>query len=73
MPYDYSKLAGRIREKLGTQREFARAIGLSERSVSLKMTGEIGWKQKEIADACKALELSVEDIAVYFFTLKVQY
>ena len=72
MPYDYSKLAGRIKEKLGSQKEFAWAIGLSERSVSLKMTGEIGWKQKEIADACRVLELPMDEIATYFFTLKVQ-
>lgn len=67
MPYDYSKLAGRIREKLGTQRKLAKAIGLSERSVSLKMTGEIGWKQQEMADACRVLELDVQDIPTYFF------
>lgn len=73
MPYDYSKLAGRITEKFGTQRAFSKAIGLSEHSVSMKMTGKISWKQKEITKACKSLELSDDEIADYFFTLKVQY
>ncbi|WP_080732574.1 DUF739 family protein [Carnobacterium maltaromaticum] len=37
MSYDYSTLVGRITEKLGTQYNFALAMGLSERSVSLKL------------------------------------
>ena len=41
----YSKLIGRIAEKVGTQSEFAARIGLSERSVSLKLNGKVGWKQ----------------------------
>lgn len=70
MSYDYSKLAGRIREKLGSQKELAKKIGLSERSVSLKMNGEVGWKQNEIMDVCRALELEVQDIPTYFFREK---
>ena len=40
MCYDYSKLAGRIVEKFGTQYNFAIAMGLSERTISLKMNGK---------------------------------
>lgn len=72
MPYDYSKLLGRIVEKVGTQRIFADKMGLSERTVSLKLNGKTGWKQEEIADACKVLEISESQIPSYFFTLKVQ-
>lgn len=35
--YDYSKLNGRIVEICGTQANYAKAINLSERSVSLKL------------------------------------
>ena len=35
MAYDYSKLSGKIREVFGTNGEFAKAMGLSERTVSL--------------------------------------
>lgn len=69
MPYDYSKLYGLIAEKCGTQTVFAQKIGLSERSVSLKLNGKIGWKQSEIASACEVLSIPVNDIPKYFFKL----
>ena len=69
MPYNYSKLLGRITEKIGTQCKFAEAIGLSERTVSLKLNGKIGWKQDEIAKICEVLEINPNDIPAYFFTL----
>lgn len=72
MPYDYSKLDGAITEKCGTRANFAKLINLSERSVSLKMNGKLGWKQAEIRRACEILCISPVDIPSYFFTLKVQ-
>ena len=69
MPYNYSKLLGRITEKIGTQGKFAEAIGLSERSVSLKLNGKVGWKQNEIATVCEVLEIEPNDIPAYFFAL----
>lgn len=73
MPYDYSKLSGRIVEKYETQARFSDAMGLSERSISLKLNGKIGWKQSEITKACELLALSAVDIPAYFFATKVQY
>lgn len=72
MPFDYSKLSGKIVEKYGTQMNFAEAIGLSERSVSLKLNSKIGWKQSEISRICKLLDIRVEEIPDYFFADKVQ-
>ena len=72
MSYDYSKLLGRIIERLGTQYKFAQAIGLSERSVSLKLNGKIGWKQEEIIKICRVLEIESKDIPYYFFAINVQ-
>lgn len=72
MPYDYSKLRGRIIEICGSQEEFARRTGMSARSVSLKMTGKIPFKQQEIASAIVVLGLSRSDIPAYFFELDVQ-
>lgn len=69
MPYDYSKLYGIIAEKCGTQAVFAQKMELSERSVSLKLNGKIGWKQAEIAKACAILDISAENIPSYFFKL----
>jgi hypothetical protein len=73
MSYNYSKLSGRIVEKFGTQANFAEAMNLSERSVSLKLNNKVGWKQSEILDASKLLDFSQEEIPEYFFTLQVQY
>lgn len=72
MPYDYAKLLGLITEKFQTQARFSTAIGLSERSVSLKLNGKKGWKQQEIARACQLLGIQHDRIPDYFFTLKVQ-
>lgn len=72
MSFDYSKLDGLITEKCGTRATFANLINLSERSVSLKMNGKVGWKQQEIDNVCKALGIESKDIPAYFFKLKVQ-
>lgn len=69
MPYNYSKLLGRIVEKVGTQGAFAEKMELSERSVSLKLNGKTGWKQAEIARACVILEIRDEEIHSYFFAI----
>lgn len=69
MPYNYSKLLGRIVEKVGTQANFAEKLGLSERSISLKLNGRVGWKQTEISKACEILEILPAEIPAYFFTI----
>ncbi len=72
MAYDYSKLVGRIVEKFDTQAKFSGALGLSERSLSLKLNNVRGFKQDEILKAAQLLELGDDDIPIYFFALKVQ-
>lgn len=71
MAYDYSKLLGKITEKYGKQYAFAKAIGWSERTCSLKLGCKIEWKQSEISKACKLLDIPLDNINIYFFTLKV--
>jgi len=72
MAYDYSKLLGRITEKFGTQARFSGAMGMSERSLSLKLNSKVPFKQPEISKACSLLEIGDSDIPAYFFTIKVQ-
>lgn len=72
MPYDYSKLNGKIIEECETRSKFAEKMGLSERSISLKLNGKRGFKQSEIAKACIILKIQEEEIASYFFKMKVQ-
>lgn len=70
--YNLNKLKGRIIEKFGTQGNFAKAMKMSERTLSLKLDNQVDWKQSEIVKACELLEIPKEEIADYFFTLKVQ-
>ncbi len=72
MSFDYSKLSGKMVEKYGTQYNFAIAIGLSERSLSLKLNNKVYWKNSEIKNACSLLDIPQEDIGSYFFEQKVQ-
>lgn len=72
MSYNYDKLKGRIKEIFGTNRAFARAIGRSERSVSLKLNGLVPWSQYEIELSCVALRIPCIEIADYFFAKEVQ-
>lgn len=72
MEYDYSKLLGRIVECVGTQKELAQKIGLSEHSVSMKLNNQRGWKQKEIRKIAEVLQIPSSEIAAYFFVERVQ-
>ncbi|OUQ32056.1 DUF739 family protein [Massilimicrobiota timonensis] len=72
MSYEYSKLKGRIVEKCGNQQNFAKLMGLSERTVSLKLNNERKFTQPDIDKALTILEIPIEEIKDYFFTPKVQ-
>lgn len=72
MSKDFSKLSGKIVEKFGTQYNFAIAMGLSERSLSLKLNNKVGWKADEMEKAINLLNLSINDIPLYFFVPSVQ-
>ena len=72
MSYDYSLLDSRITQIFGTQRKFAKAMGLSERSLSLKRNGIRPWTQPQIDKACNILGIADDEIHSYFFTPLVQ-
>lgn len=72
MAFNYAKLLGKIVEIFGTQRRFAEAMGLSERTISLKLNGKMGWKQAEIVKASSVLSIPENSIVEYFFTRQVQ-
>ena len=72
MSFEYSKLLGKIVSVYGTQYNFARALNLSERSVSLKLNNHIPWTQPEISKAASLLSIDQKDIPEYFFDQKVQ-
>lgn len=72
MAFNYSELLGRITTKYGTQYNFAIAMGVSERTLSLKLNNKVSWKQPEISKACRLLDINDEEIPKYFFSLEVQ-
>lgn len=72
MAFNYSKLKGRIVEIFGSQTKFAKAMKMSERTLSFKISGKVSWKQREIVEAISLLGLSKDDIQEYFFTIEVQ-
>lgn len=67
MSFNYAKLIGRIAEKCETRREFARAMQISEHTISHKLSNKAGWKQEEIKRACEILDISANEIPIYFF------
>lgn len=72
--FDYSKLIGRIVEKFGTRRAFAEAIGISENSMSQKLSNKMAITTDDIVEWSKPehLDICCDEIGVYFFTLRVQ-
>ena len=72
MEFEYAKVKGKIKEKFGTQADFATAMGLSATTISDKLNNKSPWTQKEIDRACVLLEIEPVDIPTYFFTAKVK-
>lgn len=72
MPFDFSKLRGRIIEKFGTCERFGEAAGRSKSWVSSRLNNVVPWGADEIRDVCRAdlLDIPADEIPVYFFTPK---
>lgn len=67
MTFDFSKLLGKITEEYGTQYNFAKAMGLSEHSLSVKLNNKVPWKTTEIVKAMELLNINSSDVSTYFF------
>lgn len=70
--FNYSKLLGAIKEKYGSNGNFASAMNLSEHTLSKKLNNKSSFDQHEIKKACELLRIEPEEIKNYFFDLKVQ-
>lgn len=70
MIYDYAKLRGKIAEVFRTKKAFAKAMGLSIASISMKLNGITPWSQKEMDLASDLLGFNLSEIPVYFFCKK---
>lgn len=69
MPYNYSRLRGKIREVYGTETKFAEALGdtMARPTLSLKLNGKAEWSQVEMHSVMKLLKEPITKIGYYFF------
>lgn len=72
MSFSYDKLKGKIKERFGTQDAFAKAIGMSRATLSIKLNNSSEFSQNEILKAIELLGLSKVNVDEYFFTQKVK-
>lgn len=72
MPFNYSKLLGRIKECGMTQESLAFAIGTSTSTLSQKLNNKSAFTQREMKNISSLLEIPKEDIGAYFFADEVQ-
>ena len=70
--YDFDKVRGRIREKLGSEAKFAELIGVSSASLSSKFNNKTDFTAREITRACDedVLDISIDEIGLNFFNKK---
>lgn len=67
MTYNYNKLKGKITEKFGTQKEFAKAMKITENSISRKLQNQSEWTQAEMDKGMMLLDIPFAEIGDYFF------
>lgn len=65
--FQYAKLRGKIVEVFGSQYKFAKALKISENSLSKKLNGKTQFRQGDIQTWCLLLEIPVEEAGLYFF------
>ncbi len=70
--YNYSKLLGKIKEVLGCNSNLALKLKISERTMSLKLTSKVDFKQEEIISICDILGINYNEVGTYFFDIKTQ-
>lgn len=70
--YNYDELLGLIVAKYRTRSAFAKALNISERSLSLKLNNKVPFTQKEIDNAVELLGIRATQISSYFFNKNVK-
>ena len=67
MEFTYNKLRGRIVEKFGSQENFANRLGISQNTLSKKMTCKVGISQDDIIKWAELLDIKEYEFHDYFF------
>lgn len=69
MKFNYSKLLGRMRECGFTQKQLAKAIGISKATLSAKLNNHFSFTQEEMLAICKVLNIPICEISDYFYAI----
>lgn len=74
MIFDFSKLRGRIKEKLKYESVFAEKIDISQASLSSKFNNKSDFTAREISRASDedVLDIPLNELGEYFFTKKLE-
>jgi len=72
MTLNYNPLRGKIREVVGTEKAFAKAVGISRASLYSKMNMTTEFTTSEIMRSCEVLGIPKEEIWKYFFAQNVK-
>ena len=72
MEFDYRMLRGRIREKYGTEEDFAREMRMSAASLRQKFRNEGDFTMGQMLKAAQLLGIDAVSIPKYFFVERVQ-
>ena len=67
--FDYSRLRGKIKEKFGTQDNYADAIGIGRVSLSQRLNNYLEFSQKEMFKSAEVLDFPSTEIPYYFFSV----
>ena len=70
--FDYTELRRRIKEKLGTEENYCKAMGFSRSTKIARFKCNPAFNAEEIARSCDILDITDNEIAIYFFTNKVR-
>ena len=65
--FKYAKLRARIKEKYGTEGNFAKELGITQMSVSRKFNDKTQFSSEDIRTWCELLEIPIEEAGLYFF------
>ena len=67
MERDYSALVLKIRSKYLKFEDFANDLGINLVTLGNKLKGKTDWKREEMIKAAELLDLTPEEILLYFF------
>lgn len=72
MEYRYPRLRGRIREILVTQGRLAERLGISQTSLTNKLTGRTEFNRDEIIRIVDLLNIPKSEVYDYFFAGQIE-